>query len=338
MEYILIYDILLHMEQIPTLERFRDYQYGLIDPRPIPEAKASNDKLFENPQGVLGIEVTIPAYAEKCTLGNIDPQHTEGKVDLAAIEVAQTCDVPPSEASMVTVRADLDALGSMALLKYRAKGGEITPEISSRIEAIATSDKFARGGWPGKSELPNKEKPWPTSGSASENKNLAPIGARVMDFKVPVADRVKSVEEYLAQGLEPAGYREKVEAERAEMIGAIESGGIKIEVVADGSIAYVESSHRSGTNLGYSQAPIVVAFNPIFKQGPGDPYKKYTICQYDGTWVDLVAVKEELAKLEEGWGGSPTIIGSPQGKSSEIYKGKIIEIVARHARKKIPSK
>ena len=322
------------MEQKPTLEKLKDYQYGLIDPRPIPEAKASNDKLFENPHGVLGIEVTIPAYAKKCNLGNIDPQHTEGNIDLAAIELAKTCDIPPSEATMVTVRADLDALGSMALLKYRANDGIITPEMLTRIETIATTDKFTRGGWSGKSELPNKETPWPTSGGASEDKTLAPIAARIMDFKVTVVERVKSMEEYLIQGIEPTGYREKVEVERTEMIGALESGKIKIEIVADGNVAYVESSHRSGTSLGYSQAPIVVAFNPTFKQGPGDAYKKYTVCQYDDSWVDLVAVKNELAQLEEGWGGSPTIIGSSQGKSSEIPRDKIIETVAKHLKKK----
>lgn len=329
------------MEQKPTLsssktqEQLKEYQYGIIDPRPIPDAKVANDKLFENPHGVLGVEVTIPTYAEKCTLGNIDPQHSEGNAELAAIEVAQSCDIPPKEATMVTVRADLDALGSMALLKYRASGGTITTEILARIEAIASTDKFARGGWLKKSDLPNKENPWPTSGGASENKMLAPISARIMDFKVPVADRVKSMEEYLTQGTEPAGYREKVEAERTEMIDALEGGKIKIEIMAGGNIAYVESSHRAATNLGYSQAPIVVAFNPIFKQGPGDAYKKYTICQYDNAWVDLVAVKNELEKLEEGWGGSPTIIGSPQGKSSEIPSDKIIEIVAKHLKKDI---
>jgi hypothetical protein len=322
------------MEQKLTLEKLKNYQYGIIDPRPVPEAKAANDKLFGNPNGVLGIEVTIPAYVSKCTLGNIDPQHTDGNKDLAAIELAQNCDVPPSEATMVTVRADLDALGSIALLKYRANGGTITPEILARIEAIATTDKFARGGWPGKSELPNRENPWPTSGGVSEDKTLAPIAARIMDFKVPVADRVKSMEEYLIKGTEPVGYREKIETERTEMIGALEKGVIKIEVMADGKVAYVESSHRSGTSLGYSQAPIVVAFNPTFKQGPGDAYKKYTVCQYDDSWVDLVAVKNELAQLEEGWGGSPTIIGSPQGKSSEIPHEKIVEIVAKHLKKK----
>ena len=311
-------------------EQFKDYQYGLIDPRPIPDAKAANEKLFENPHGVLGIEVTIPAYAEKCTLGNIDPQHSDGNVDLAAIEVAQTLDLPASEASMVTVRADLDALGAMALIKYRASGGEVTSEMTARIQEIATTDKFARGGWPGKTDLPSKENPWPASGSASETESLAGIAARVMDFKAPLADRVKSMEEYLTVGTEPAGYREKVEAERADMVAALEKGAIKIEVVADGNIAYVESSHRAGTYLGYSQAPVVVAFNPTFKQGPGDAYKKYTVCQYEGTWADLVAAKNELAQLEEGWGGSPTIIGSPQGKSSELSPEQVIGIVEKH--------
>ena len=315
-------------------ERFKDYSYGLIDPRPIPEAKAANEKLFANPKGVLGIEVTIPAYAEKCTLGNIDPQHTEGNIDLTAIEVAKTCDIPPSEASLVTVRADLDSLGSMALLKYRASGSEVTPEMLARIEAIAKKDKFARGDWPGKSELPSKENPYPTYRGSQEDKILSPINARTMDFKIPVADRIKSMEEYLVQGTEPSGYREKVEAERTQMIEALETGAIKVEVVANDNVAYVESSHLSGIALGYSQAPIVVALNPTFKQGQGEAYKKYTICQFDDTWIDLVAVKNELAQLENGWGGSPTIIGSPQGKSSEIPQEKIIEIVEKHLKKK----
>lgn len=321
------------MEQKPTLEKLKDYQYGLIDPRSTPEAKTANDKLFENPNGILGIEVTIPQYAEKCNLGNIDPQHTNNNADLAAIELAQTCDVPPDKATMVTIRADLDAFGSMVLLKYRANKGKLTPEIISRIEAIALKDKFSRGRWPGKSELPSKENPWPGSkNDSSQNTILSSVSAKIMDFKVPINERIKSMEEYLIHGTEPLGYKEKIEAERAEMLNALEDG--KIKIVADGNIAYVESSHRSGTNLGYSQAPVVVAFNPTFKQGSNDTYKKYTICQYDDSWVDLIAVKNELTKLEEGWGGSSTIIGSPQGKNSEIPHKKIIEIVAKHLTKK----
>jgi len=231
---------------------------------------------------------------------------------------------------MITVRPDLDALGAMALIEYRSSEGEITPEIAERIEEIAIADKFARGGWPGKTELPSSENPWPKSANASDNHKLAAIGSRVMDFKALIAGRVDSMKEFLVSGTEPAEYRNKVEQEQADMISALERGDIKIEIEADGQIAYVESSHRSGTTLGYTQAPVVIAFNPTFKQGPGDPYKKFTICQYDGTWIDLTALKAELATIEEGWGGSPTIIGSPQGHDSIIDPKKIIEIATKH--------
>ncbi len=184
-------------------EQFKDYQYGLIDPRPIPDAKAANEQLFENLHGVLGIEVTIPAYAEKCSLGNIDPQHTDGNVDLAAIEVAQSMDLPPREASLVTVRPDLDSLGAMALIKYRAKGEEITPEMVARIQEIANADKFSRGGWPGETDLPTKENPWPVSGSALENmgwKNIYKHETELVSYAVDRLSVIDGITLYISPG------------------------------------------------------------------------------------------------------------------------------------------
>lgn len=309
------------------------FTYALVDPRPIPEAQEANEKLFQNPHGVLGIELTIPAYAERCTLGNIDPQHSGENPNLAAVEVAVNHPIPPTHATFATVRADLDALGSMAILKYRANGGEITPDMQNRIQIIAESDKFNRGGWPGKSTFPSSENPWPTSGGATESKPLAAIASHVMDFKVPVETRVKSVEDFLLTGAEPTEYRTRVENERADMIAALESGAIKVEMVANDKVAFVESTHRAGTSIGYTQAPVVVALNPMFKQGPGEPYKKYTIAQYENGHIDLIAVKNELAALETGWGGSPTIIGSPQGVSSNLTAEQVIEVVSKHLKR-----
>jgi len=122
------------------------------------------------------------------------------------------------------------------------------------------------------------------------------------------------------------------------MISALERGDIKIELVADGRVAYVETTHMAGTSLGYTQAPIVVAFNPHFKQGQGAEYEKYTVCQYDGSWIDLNGAKSELASLEvdaggdsaSNWGGSPTIIGSPQGRSSKLSKDQIMKVVEKY--------
>ena len=59
-------------------------------------------------------------------------------------------------------------------------------------------------------------------------------------------------------------------------------------------------------------------------------FKKYTVAQFENRYVDLSAVKEDLNEKESGWGGSPTIIGSPQGESSQLSKEEVAEIVAKH--------
>jgi hypothetical protein len=57
---------------------------------------------------------------------------------------------------------------------------------------------------------------------------------------------------------------------------------------------------------------------------------KDTIAQAELGWVDLPAVQAELAALEPGWGGSPTIIGSPQGVSSSLTLEQVTDVIARH--------
>jgi hypothetical protein len=110
------------MEKIPTLsqqetdnnfEKPTVYSFGLIDPRPISVAREANEKMFVGAQnGVLGVEMTVPEYLDKCNLGNIDPQHSDGDINTAAIDVAVSYPVPENGVLMVTVRPDLDSLGS----------------------------------------------------------------------------------------------------------------------------------------------------------------------------------------------------------------------------------
>lgn len=59
----------------------------------------------------LGIEVTVPALAARCGLRNIDPQHTGGDPQHAAIEVCLEAPLPPDGATLVTIRPDLDSVG-----------------------------------------------------------------------------------------------------------------------------------------------------------------------------------------------------------------------------------
>lgn len=303
------------------------YRFETLDPRPIPVAAEANDKVFANP--VYGIEVTVPALAKRCTF-NLDPQHTGGDANRAAIEDALTAELPSEGSTLATIRADLDAIGTMAIFNLRAKG-ESLESAMDRINMVATADKFARGGYSGPKPLPTRSNPWDESSATAESSRpLAAIAAAVMDFKVPMADRVSTMEQWLFIGDEPSQYRAQVEKERLDMITAMETGQIKSETRSDNRIAVVESTHRAATSVGYSLAPVVVALNPSFKQGPSEPYKKFTICAFEAQFADIKSALAELAMLEAGWGGSPTIGGSPQGISSILTINQVVEVVSRH--------
>ena len=300
-------------------------KYFQFDPRPIPVAQAANDAIFT--QGdVLGIEVTVPSLAARCELGNIDPQHSGGREDLAAIEVALNWPLPPAEAILATVRPDLDSVGAIAVLVLRREGSSLE-SAADRIRQVAESDRFARGGWPGPQPLPTQTEPWVKDGSA---RPLAAIAAAVADFRQPLESRVRLMADWLLTGAEPAAYLEWVEKERQELIQALEAGQIHARLSETGRVAVVESTHRAATSIGYRLAPVVVALNPSFRFGDGEAHRKFTVCQFESGWADIKSALVELEGLEPGWGGSPNIGGSPQGISSTLSVEEVVEVVERH--------
>lgn len=303
------------------------FEFALLDPRPIPAAVETNEKIFARGP-VYGIEVTVPALAARC-IGNLDPQHTGGNADRAAVEDAVEVELPLEGATLATVRADLDAIGAMAIFSLRAKGENLAPAME-RIVHIATADTFARGGWPGPRPLPTADNPWPADGAIDATQELAAMSAAIADFRVPLAERIATMEKWLLAGDEPAPYRASVERERADLIRALESGEIKHSLAADGRIAVVESTHRAATMVGYSLAPVVIARNPALKLGAGEPHVKYTACAFEPKFADIKSALAELAEIEPGWGGSPTIGGSPQGVSSKLTIEQVVGVVARH--------
>ncbi len=308
------------------------FKFALLDPRPIQTAEEANAKVFAS-GSVLGIEVTVPALGARCVLGNIDPQHTGGDASRAAIEVVAGgadyrvfCDYDggPRTVVLATVRADLDAVGAMAVLSLRAKGESLEEPVGERVAAIAASDKFVRGAWAPRL-LPSRSDPW-----AGEFRQLAAMVAVVSDHKIPIAERVAAVERWLLTGEEPDSYRAQVERERLDLVAALESGVIRAE--DRGGVAVVETTNRSATSVGYSLAPVVVALNPSFKLGGGEPHRKFTVCAYGPQHADIRAALAELSELELGWGGSPTIGGSPQGVSSTLTLEQVTEVVQHHLR------
>ncbi len=295
-------------------------KFELLDPRPV--GKEANDKVLS--QDCLGIEVTIPALAKGCTLGNIDPQHSGSDITTAAIEAVVHCSLPPVDATLVTVRADLDSVGAMAVLTMRAQGIELSEEIKARIGVIADFDKFSNSGWTGPKEVPSRNNPWPDA----REKSLSAMNLAVMDFKSTLSDRVALMQDWLQSGSQPEKYVSLAEAARESMISALEKGEISYEI--NDGIAVVHSAHMAGTTIGYCLSPIVMLQNPKFRFQGGEPHVKFTICQLQAGLVDLMKVKEELSSLEAGWGGSPTIIGSPQGVSSLLSLEQVMEVVIRN--------
>lgn len=352
--------------QLPKAHCIREfemvkYNFAILDPRNIPAAQAANDKIFSSECGVclhssgeldrqvchecggtgrvaipvLGIEVTVPALASRCSLGNIDPQHDGSNSGLAAIEVALTCELPPAGATLVTVRPDMDAFGNMAIVAMRADGRFQTLcedqnsqyEFDGRVSAIASADKARTDVWaPRDLSVVAVEE-------AAKAAPLAAIAAAVADFKLSAADRVAMVESWLLSGEEPAGYRDRYVANQLDAARAYESGAATV-IVEDG-IAVVTSTHRAATAVGYARAPVVVAVNPEFKGNDGKlpAHTKYTVCQYSTGHVDLVAALAELRVLEPGWGGSPTMVGSTQGESSPLSPDQVVSVVKAHLRK-----
>jgi hypothetical protein len=298
-----------------------------FDPRPNnPAANETNEKIF-SAGPVLGIEVTVPALAARCALGNIDPQHTGGNKDLTAIEVALTAELPSEKAVLATVRADLDSIGAMAVIALRAEGILFTAEMCGWVYEVAKFDTFANGPWPGRQPLPNKENPWPEKFA-----HFAGMAMAVADFKLPLSKRVDIMKQFICFGvghLLLKEYDKRAEVERMSMIEALEKGQIKVDL--RDRLVIVESGHRAAISpVGYSFAPVVVALNPEFSFQGGAKHRKFTIAQYKAGYVDMKAVMAELAKLEAGWGGSPTIGGSPQGVSSVLTVDQVVEVVEKY--------
>ena len=303
-----------------------NYFFAQIDPRPASED--ANNSIFNTLTGVLGIEVTIPKWAEKCSLGNIDPQHLGGNSQMAAIQEALSYELPPEGATLATIRCDLDSIGSMAVICLRSNDIKIPSEAMIRITQVAQSDIFANGIWQA-SVLPTNENRWPTgSAEASATQELAAMAALVSDFKLPLAERVEAMKNWILTGEESSSHREKVETERDALIEALQDGTIEYRLV-DG-IALVQSTHRAAMMVGYSLAPVVVALNPEFGFGDSPKIKKFTIAQHETGHVNLQEVLTELSKLEDGWGGSATIGGSPQGVSSQLSIEQVEEVVKKH--------
>ncbi|MBA3047061.1 hypothetical protein KKC83_03000 [Patescibacteria group bacterium] len=310
-----------------------------IDPRPV--GRGANEKFFSENSNVLGIEVTIPEWASRCSFGNIDhhgsqdtaetPSACEQAIKYGTRFFGRPCcgggwdtyscpkcdgaDCPPVKPeAIVTVRPDADSVTAMAVVFSCLLGGgrEIDRDL---VKMVGTFDRLGH--------------------HAEQRDDRVVAIARVSaDFKRSLTERVAWVQGLLAGNSEQMAEVAELVAERDKEFAEAKVAS-EINLVANGRIATVVSSHRFATNLGYEYATVVVAQNPEMPVNFRDPfagtYNKFTVCRYNShTPCNLPAALAELQVLEPGWGGRGDIFGSPQGVNSKLTLNQVVEVVQKH--------
>lgn len=283
------------------------YRFARLDPGDADGSGGANRGLLG--RRTLGIEVTVPALAAGCGLGNIDPQHQPGGGDKAAIEVALEWPLPAPGSTLVTIRPDLDSLGAMAVLAMRVAGEPIGAATRARIGEIAQADRHDRGPWPG---------PRPIAAALAEPAPLAPLALAVIDTRPSLGERVAMLRRWLTDGEMPALCHDKAAAGWHDVAQAMRTGAVRARPLCRGRIAVVVGDRPEALRLGYCIAPVAIALNRAFRMQDGPPHRKFTVAQYRDGYADFGALLALLRAREPGWGGSPTIIGSPQGVASRL--------------------
>ena len=278
----------------------------------------------------LGIEVTEPVLAARCGLGNLDPQHglqsrsgAGDEIVMAAIEAACTWPLPPRGATLAVLRPDADSLGAAAVLSLRAAGFTLNEATGERIARIAWWDRLARGTW----ESWQKSHPPLLRPARAADLGGKPLDLRAIDALArleawPLTERVLRIAAWLAGEAPPP--REALAAAldyEARLLAEWNDRSIEVSAGAGVRLALLRNSGSVGAlDLGYRLAPVVVAE----MQAPAG--RKLTVAQFEPARIDLAALRVALCSREPGWGGTATIIGSPQGTASGLTFEELVEL------------
>ena len=283
------------------------YSFALLTPSRAPDAEALNAPWLG--PGTLGVEVTEPALAACCGLGNIDPQHSpDALAPRAAIEAALAHPLPPPGARLVTVRRDVDACGAMAVLCLRARGVRLSPEALERAALAAQADAFRFGAWPGRRALPLSAAEIDEVGVGVQSLGAMIGGVAGAD----IGEGVAAMEIWLTEGRAPEPWLRQAEQAAQALWRALADGAVRVRLDEDTRIAVVEGFAPGALRLGYRLAPVVVAASTMNRAS------KYAIAQFAPGSIDMRAIKDSFAAREPGWGGSATLLGSPQGVGSAL--------------------
>jgi len=280
---------------------------------------------------ILGIELTDGDLASLAHL-NIDPQHMWNS-KITAIEYSFNKQEnilgilqPFKKIVMITIKSDVDSIGSMAVLSMLLnKRLVLEGDLILRLKAIAKSDRHGRENWKTRREDFFNFKGHNTFG--------LPIGLMYMcsDLRLDIQNKVEKMTEYLNDGVfKGIDKYTKIALKNLND----KTKFVKMDVIVPGKLIAVESNRRGAIAAGYKVCPVVVAVNDRFKFGLKKNFiigKKMTIAQYsEGKFLDIAGVQKELSAIEFGWAGSNSIIGSPLDRPTKLEIKDVVQVVKKY--------
>ena len=274
---------------------------------------------------LIGLEITIPEISKKLTY-NIDPQH-HLKTWLEGKESNTTCiekfkkflpkigEMNGKELHVFFLKPDLDSISSAAILDIYLDNPSwiFQDEISERICAIAEYDRHGR--------TYNKFRHFP--------KIPRGLFMYVAGWKNSIYDKINMTKTWILDGTFKDISKFNRIADKKFKQSIFNS---KPEIIIPKKLVLIKSVNRGACGIGYKYAPVTIALNPSYRFGIDDSRiygKKWIIAQQTNGFVNMSEILEELSNIESGWGGSPSIIGSPQDRPSKILKDDIINIVTQ---------
>lgn len=305
-----------------TMSVAMKYKYALLAPLRAPDAEARNSAILG--RSCLGIEVTEPQLAERCCLGNIDPQHSGERATISAITAASSVRLPPAGSTLVTIRPDADAIGAMAAIAIRADGIRLSAGARRRIALIDEADRFARGGWPGRRPLPQSANEIDEIQIGREGEGA--MAGLALTPGVSLESKVESFRNWILTGHVPDFAYQRTQEARVSLFKALTQRRVIVRDILPSRLACVCGIAPGGSRMGYRMAPVVVAESRPLLETEQEGIRKVTVSQYESGYADLDRLNAALSELEPGWGGSRTIIGSPQGLSCNIAVSVIIRL------------
>ncbi|GEM_PF-1967701 len=279
-------------------------RYRYVQLNPSPEAS--------NPRFDFGVEVTEPRLLNGQP--NLDHHGSRTAADMpSAAEQALVLpadQLPAHRATLATINPDLDSVTAMAVLANRFEGRAVNEVIVREI------GRLDRG-------LPPTE----LSADPSLKDQINAMRRKVRErddlhWKVFFAQRVldgsAKIEDVQRMAYEQRSINRDIRARLDREV--------KPEVVVPGKLAFVQSDNRMAISYGYRHAPVVVL------QQETPRFSRFSVGAEDGNPAGryLGRALRELRSIEPGWGGRPTIFGSPQDRNTELSPQQVLDVVKKY--------